>query len=106
MYFNDFAYLPATVGLIILRKPTPLPAASEFSTASTATGIFVLAVAILTLLRVAGMTRTELIKLHDYLVADYKSHGAEEAREQISALEELLLASTAWNPSPVSVTRP
>jgi len=52
------------------------------------------------------MTRTELIKLHDYLVADYKSHGAEEAREQISALEELLLASTARNPSPLSLTRP
>ena len=46
------------------------------------------------------MTRTELIKLHDHLVAQYHAHGAEKAREQISALEELLLASIAENPSP------
>jgi len=48
------------------------------------------------------MTRTELIKLHDHLVAHYNTHGAEEAREQISALE-LLLASIAGNPLPVSL---
>jgi hypothetical protein len=78
------------------------PAASRFSTAST---IFVVALAILTLLKSRGMTRAELIKLHDHLVAHYKDHGAEEAREQICALEELLLASIAWNFSPVFLPR-
>ena len=44
------------------------------------------------------MTRTELIKLHDHLVTRYNDHGAEETREQICALEEMLLA-IACNPS-------
>ncbi len=52
------------------------------------------------------MTQAELIKLHDHLVTQFNNHGAEEAREQISALEELLLASMAWNPSPVSLPTP
>jgi hypothetical protein len=87
---------------LIEKCHPPAGAASKFSTASTATGIFVLALVILTLLKAVNMTRAELIKLHDHLVAHYNAHGAEEAREQISALEELLLASIACNPSPVS----
>jgi hypothetical protein len=56
---------------------------------------------IVTLLTVSYMTKAQLIKLHDHLVAHYNAHGAEEAREQICALEDQLLALLGWNPSPV-----
>ncbi len=48
------------------------------------------------------MTRSELIKLHDHLVAHYIAHGAEEARDQICALEEFLMACIARNSSSAS----
>jgi hypothetical protein len=77
--------------------------AREFSTASavsTAARRFsALATPILILLTVCLMTQEQLIKLHDHLVAHYNAHGAEEAREQICALEEMLLASMAGGSS-------
>lgn len=87
------------------RALHPLPP-REFSTASTvstATWRFsALASPILILLTVRLMTQAQLIKLHDHLLAHYNAHGAEEAREQICALEEQLLASIALSPSPMT----
>jgi len=56
----------------------------------------------LTLLKAERMTRTELIKLHDHLVAYYNAHGADECAEQICAIEQLLLPSDTGNASPAA----
>jgi hypothetical protein len=88
-----------------LKISTPAACEPVFHRFHSSIGILVVALAILTLLRLVNMTRAELIKLHDHLVTHYNNHGAEEAREQISALEELLLASIALNASAVSLPR-
>ncbi len=53
------------------------------------------------------MTQEELISLHDHLVGHYNDHGAEEARQQIAALEDLLLSqSRGMLPSGTPIVTP